>query len=95
MEFVRDRLFDGRAFRMLIVIDQWSRESVMIETTARLDGASIARAPKRWVTKHSVPTSNTVDQGTEFTSKALETWAWGRALNSISRIQESLLNTDP
>ena len=30
----------------------------------------------RWVAAHGAPETITVDHGTEFTSKALETWAW-------------------
>jgi len=61
MDFVHDRLFDGRAFRMLTVIDQWRRESVMIETAARMNGTSVAQALERWVARHGSPTSITVD----------------------------------
>jgi len=31
MDFVHDQLLDGRRFRVLTVIDQWSRESVSVE----------------------------------------------------------------
>ena len=30
MDFVHDQLFDGRRFRILTVIDEWSRESVIL-----------------------------------------------------------------
>ena len=72
----------------------WSRESVMIETAARLNGVSVAQALEKWVARHGVPTSITVDHGTEFTSKALEAWAWGGVLTSISLIRENPLKTD-
>jgi hypothetical protein len=34
MDFVHDQLVTGRSFRVLTVIDQWSRESVLMEATA-------------------------------------------------------------
>ena len=38
MDFVHDQLADGRAFRVLTVVDNWSRESVLLETGFRLTG---------------------------------------------------------
>ena len=31
MDFVHDQLFDGRRFRILTVVEQWSRESLLVE----------------------------------------------------------------
>jgi hypothetical protein len=31
MDFVHDQLADGRSFRVLTVVDNWSRESVLLE----------------------------------------------------------------
>jgi putative transposase len=36
MDFVHDQLLDGRAFRVLAVIDNWSREWVLVEAGFRL-----------------------------------------------------------
>jgi putative transposase len=38
MDFVHDQMHDGRKFRILTVIDQWSRESVSLEANFRLTG---------------------------------------------------------
>jgi putative transposase len=35
MDFVHDQLVNGRSFRVLTVIDQWSRESVLLEANFR------------------------------------------------------------
>ena len=78
MDFVHDQLFDGRPFRILTVIDQWSRESQLIEVAFSMSGEKVVNALERYVTQHSAPLSLTVDHGTEFTSKALEEWAWRR-----------------
>ena len=43
MDFVHDQLLDGRAFRVLTVIDQWSRESVLLEADFRADRAERRR----------------------------------------------------
>ena len=76
MDFVHDQLFDARPFRILTVIDQWSREAVIVEPRFRFRGSDVADLLDRWVAAHGAPETITVDHGTEFTSKALETWAW-------------------
>jgi putative transposase len=76
MDFVHDQLADGRAFRVLTVIDNWSRESPLLEAGFRLTGESVAKALSRVSAERHLPQSITVDHGTEFTSKALDQWAW-------------------
>jgi len=80
MDFVHDQLFDGRRFRMLTVIDQWSRESVIVEPQYAYSGQGVADLLEHWVAVNRPPVSITVDHGTEFTSKALEAWAWERGV---------------
>lgn len=76
MDFVHDQLANGRAFRVLTVVDNWSRESVVLETGFRLTGENVAQALTRASQERSLPRSITVDHGTEFTSRALDQWAW-------------------
>lgn len=76
MDFVHDQLADGRKFRVLTVVDKWSRESVLLEVDFALTGASVVRAFERLARQRSLPQAITVDNGTEFTSKALDEWAW-------------------
>jgi putative transposase len=85
MDFVHDQLVTGRAFRVLTVIDQWSRESVLMEANVALTGQSVVDAVEALAVHRSLPKAITVDHGTEFTSKALDEWAYRRgvALNFI------------
>jgi putative transposase len=80
MDFVHDQLFDGRRFRILTVVDQWSREAPLLEARFAFSGQAVAQALENWVAAHGPPVSITVDHGTEFTSKALEAWAWQRGV---------------
>lgn len=41
-----------------------------------MSGQRVAETLNRLVVAHGVPQSITVDHGTEFTSRALEDWAW-------------------
>ena len=80
MDFVHDQLTDGRPFRVLTVIDQWSRESVLLEAGSSLTGKAVAEALDRASWRRPLPKAITVDHGTEFTSKALDQWAWQRGI---------------
>ena len=65
---------------MLTVIDQWSRESVLVEVGSSLSGRTVAEALDRVSWSRLLPKAITVDHGTEFTSKALDEWAWRRGV---------------
>jgi putative transposase len=80
MDFVHDQLFDGRRFRILTVVDQWSREAVLAEPRYGYSGQAVAEALDGRLGEQQTPASITVDHGTEFTSKALEAWAWQRGV---------------
>lgn len=75
MDFVHDQLVSGRAFRVLTVIDNWSRESVLLEVGFRLTGQSVVDALDSVGKIRKLPATITVDHGTEFTSLALDEWA--------------------
>ena len=44
MDFVHDALADGRSFRILTVVDQWSRQSPILEVASNLSGATVGVA---------------------------------------------------
>ena len=60
---------------MLTVIDKWSRESVLLETSFSLTGQSVVEALKLFCETRSMPQTITIDHGSEFTSKAFSEWA--------------------
>lgn len=80
MDFVHDTLADGRPFRILTVVDNWSRQSPVLEVGFRMSGATVGQALDRALTGVSGPRSITVDHGTEFQSRALEDWAYRRGV---------------
>ena len=79
MDFVHDALADGRPFRVLTVVDQWSRQSPILEVASSMSGATVGIALDR-VLPTAAPRSITVDHGTEFMSRALEDWAFARGV---------------
>lgn len=76
MDFVHDTLADGRPFRMLTVVDNWSRQSPLLEVGFRMSGETVGQALDRVLGEGPRPRSITVDHGTEFQSRALEDWAY-------------------
>jgi putative transposase len=80
MDFVHDAFADGRPFRVLTVVDQWSRQSPLLEVATAMSGRTVAAALDRVLGDGVRPRSITVDHGTEFTSRALEDWAYRRGV---------------
>ena len=78
MDFVSDKFADGRSFRILTVIDQFTRECVVLEADRSMTGSKVAEALERaGVERGALPESITVDNGSEFSGRALEAWAMG------------------
>ncbi len=76
MDFVSDKLADGHSFRILTVIDQFTRECVGLQADRSMTGMKVAQALERAREERaSLPESITVDNGSEFCSRALEAWA--------------------
>lgn len=75
MDFVRDTLRDGRAFRALTIVDTCTRESVAIVVDVSLGGHRVARALQALAGTRGLPRTITVDNGPEFHSRVLDAWA--------------------
>ena len=75
MDFVSDCLHDGRRFRALTIVDNVSRVSPAIEVGSGLSGQRVAEVLDNLVHSYGLPKMIQVDNGPEFTSKALDEWA--------------------
>jgi len=76
MDFVADSLDSGRRFRALTVVDVFTRECLAIEADFGLNGRKVARALDAAAVSRGYPTMITVDNGSEFYSKEMDSWAW-------------------
>jgi putative transposase len=75
-DFVSDKLTDGRCYRILTIIDQFTRECVAMEADRSQHGGHVVAALTRAITERGqAPQSITLDNGSEFTGRALEAWA--------------------
>jgi putative transposase len=76
MDFVAQRLSDGRWIRVLTVVDQYTRECLTLHADTALSGDKVAAALDKILASRGAPKSITVDNGTEFASKAVDHWAY-------------------
>lgn len=76
MDFMTDRLSDGKAFRILTIVDQYSRECPVLEVDGSLSGRRVVESLERLAWLRGKPESITVDNGSEFCSRAMDDWAY-------------------
>ncbi len=75
LDFVSDQLTDGRRFRILTVVDDCTRECLALVADTSLSGTRVARELERLVMERGKPKMVVSDNGSEFTSNAILTWA--------------------
>lgn len=75
MDFVSDSLANGRRYRTLNVVDECTRECLAIEVDFGLTGHRVARVLDQLIWCHGKPERIVIDNGPEFTSRALLTWS--------------------
>ena len=76
MDFVSDELGWGRRFRVLTLVDHFTRESPALVVGVGMSGRLVADVLTRLSLTHGLPDVIQVDNGPEFTSKALDQWAY-------------------
>jgi len=75
MDFMRDTLDDGRPFRILTVVDTFTRECPLLAADTSLTGTRVSELLDDIAAERSYPKTITVDNGSEFYSKAMDSWA--------------------
>ena len=75
LDFVSDSLADGRRFRALCIVDDFSREALAIVPDFSLSGVRVARELERIIALRSRPALIVSDNGTELTSHAVLKWS--------------------
>jgi putative transposase len=76
MDFVSDELGFGHRFRVLTLVDHFSRVSPAVEVGIGMSGQKVADVLTQLSLTIGVPAVIRVDNGPEFTSKALDQWAY-------------------
>ena len=72
MDFMSDNLSNGRRFRVLNVLDSYSRDYLGYEVDTSINGQRICSVFERIAWLKDMPEMITVDKGPEFIDKALD-----------------------
>jgi transposase InsO family protein len=73
-DFVEDRTHDGRKYRMLNIIDEFTRECIAIRINRRLKATDVIDVLSDLFILRGVPVHIRSDNGPEFIAKALREW---------------------
>ncbi len=86
MDFVHDSLAGGSSIRVLTVLDVYTRECVALQAERVFRGEDVARILSLAGDERELPEMINVDNGTEFTSRSLDHWAyWNKVHLDFSR----------
>jgi putative transposase len=80
MDFTVDTLADGRGFRTLNIVDDFTRECVAIEVDRSLPGLRVARVLDRLHAAVGLPACLVCDNGPEFAGRTLDAWAYAHGV---------------
>jgi len=80
LDFASDTLADGRRFRILCVVDDFSRECLALVADTSLSGKRVARELDVIGARRGLPVTVVSDNGTELTGQAILGWSQQRAV---------------
>ncbi len=80
LDFVSDQLLNGRRFKVLIIVDLWDRTSPALVVYVSLTGNRVVAVLERLRGQGHLPRLLHVDNGPEFTCKALDAWAYAHGV---------------
>lgn len=80
MDWMHDELFDGRRLWVLTVIDTWSRICPVMRVCRSATAMEVIDALDEARNRFGLPHTIRVDQGSQFTSKELDLWAYSNGV---------------
>jgi putative transposase len=82
-DFIHDRTAEGRPLKWLTLVDEYTRECLVLHAGTSLTGADVRRIVARVVARRGAPTRIRSDNGSEFICAALTDWLPGVGAKSI------------
>ncbi len=76
MDLMADELFDGRRLRLLTIVDNFNRVSPFIGVGLRYNACDVVCGLDEAVKRFGTPRRIMVDNGSEFTSREVDLWAY-------------------
>ena len=80
MDFVSDTLSNGRRFRCLTIMDEFSRECMAIHVAHSIPATGVIEVVERLKQSRGLPEVIITDNGSEFRSRAFDSWAYARGV---------------
>ena len=74
IDFVHDKLSNGNTYKMLTVLDEYTREALCVAVRDRMGNAEVLEAPYPLFLKHGKPEFIRSDNGPEFIAENFQTW---------------------
>jgi putative transposase len=74
LDYQHDQTADGRVIRLLNVVDEFTREALVMHVARSIDADTTVAVLERLVAERGAPTFLRCDNGTELTSHALRDW---------------------
>jgi putative transposase len=86
LDFVSDTLSSGRTFRCLNVVDEFTRECLAAHVAHSIPSVAVIDVLEQLREERGLPAVLVSDNGSEFTSRAFDAWAYARGV-TLSYIQ--------
>jgi len=83
VDFVHDKLSNGRTYKMLTVLDEYTREALCVEVKPRMGSTEVLEALYPLLLKHGKPEFIRSDNGKEFIAQALQDWLKAAGIKPI------------
>ena len=74
VDFVHDKLSNGRSYKMLTVLDEYSREALCVAVKSKMNSADVLDALYPLLLRHGKPEYIRSDNGSEFIATSLQDW---------------------
>ena len=73
-DFIHDRTADGRALKWLTLVDEYTRECLVLHASASISGSEVRRIMARVIGQRGAPARIRSDNGSEFICEVLVSW---------------------
>jgi len=82
-DFVQDRTYNGKSFRILTVIDEYTRECLALQVERKLKSADVIDTLADLFIRKGIPAYIRSDNGSEFTAKIVRKWLSGLGAKTL------------
>jgi putative transposase len=82
-DFLFDRTSDGRSLKWLTLVDEYTRECLLLHAARSLTGPDVVRSLKPLIRRRQTPRTIRSDNGPEFIGRAIQEWLSGAQVKTL------------